>query len=264
MSDPIDTEADIFDAATAPEPAPSAPAAAPAAVEAEVVNPPQTDPAVPVADDRGDLNVALRKERDETKRMREENSRLMQILERFQPPKPAEPEKEQPQVWDNPDDWVRAAIDPVTAQIHKTTEFYSRRMAEQQHGADKVQAAYDAMDQAINNGELNRDQVIGELRQSMDPFGDIMAWHQRHQALSEIGTDPNAYRERVRAELMAEMNGGARPAGDPPPASAPKPAAPPQIPSVNRAVGNAGATQSTSITEDDIFNAAPAFGKRKT
>lgn len=255
----IDTETAVFDAATTPEPDPSAPAAAPAAADADI--PPAASPEP--QENRGDLNAALREQREESKRLRAENARMLQILEGFTPKKEPEPEPEKPEVWDKPDDWLKSQIDPVTAQMQRTTEFYSRRFADQVHGAEKVDAAYAALNGEIVGGRLNGPEVIAQLRQSMDPFGDIMSWYQRHQALSEIGTDPTAYRERVRAELLAEMQkDGQSPAAAAPQASAQS--RPAVIPSVNRAIGNAGAPQSTSITEDDIFNAAPAFGKRKS
>lgn len=108
-------------------------------------------------------------------------------------------------------DKVRAELDPVQKAIQeareetrKTREFYSQREAIRTHGAEKVDAAYKALDAAINGGTLNRDAVLADLAASMDPFGDIVAWHKRHTLLTEIGNDPEAYRQRQSDELLKD------------------------------------------------------------
>ena len=39
-----------------------------------------------------------------------------------------------------------------------------------------------------------------------------MQWYARRKVLSEVGSDPAAYRERLKAEILAELNGGNAPA----------------------------------------------------
>lgn len=108
-------------------------------------------------------------------------------------------------------DKVRAELDPVQKALQearedarKTREFYSQRDAIKEHGADKVSEAYKALDAAISNGTLNKDAVLKDLNSSMDPFGDIVAWHKKHTLLTEIGSDPEAYRQRQREELLKD------------------------------------------------------------
>jgi hypothetical protein len=136
-------------------------------------------------------------------------------------------------------------------------------MAEKEHGTETVTEAYKALDAAIARGELNREQVLGGLQRSMDPYGEIVEWHRKQRALSEIGPDPEAYKQRLRQEIEAELRGSAAtPQPAPSPAQAGR-SGPTNLPSLNRAFGNAGAPQSAVISEEDIFNSAPTFGRRK-
>lgn len=127
----------------------------------------------------------------------------------------AEKAKDPTEIWDRPDEFVQEGaqrlLDPVTKQLQETQstlqqtrEFYSKRDAEREHGADKVTEAYKALDAAIGNGSLNKDAVLEQLRSSMDPYGDIMSWHKQHSLLTEIGNDPEAYRQRQREELLKD------------------------------------------------------------
>lgn len=118
---------------------------------------------------------------------------------------PAQPEPAKPEIWDNPDGWVREQITPVQHQFAQMREFYSRRLAEQTHGAEKVSAAFDALKAEVDAGRLDGGAVKARLEASMDPYGEIMDWHRQTSAVREIGDDPAAYRERIRQEVLAEL-----------------------------------------------------------
>lgn len=260
--DNLETEEEVFAAATAseaPTPAPATPE--PSAPAAEVVTPDEPG-AEPAPEQQGqdhlggDLKVALRKEREEIKRIREQNAQLMAMLQRNAAPQPAQPETkpEAVQLWDDPDKWGQSVVEPVISEVQQTREYYSRREAVREHGAEKVDEAYQALDAAIARGEVNKDAVLGALRKSLDPFGEIMGWYDNQPANAE---------KRLREKILSELRSSGQ---IPAEASQGQPAAPsnvPSLPSLNRAIGNAGAPQGGSITDEDIFNAAPAFGRRK-
>lgn len=282
----LSTEEEIFAAATAPGGDDDAPLA-PTASQPEVETPaepsseeqPQDQSAQPqvIGEPRqagGDLTVALREERERVKalradleREREERSQFMRMLQQSRQPahqdqaqQPADPVA----LWDDPDKWAGQLVDPVRQEVQRTREFYSQRLAVQQHGADKVKEAYSALDAAINRGDLSKDAVLASLQQSMDPYGEIMGWFENQPANAE-----QRMREKIMEELRASgqlpqqrdeagrfQAAGAQPSAAQAPGNS-------NIPSLNRAIGTAGAPQSGSISDDDIFNSAPAFGRSR-
>lgn len=273
-----DLEDEIFAEATAPaqethvESQPTASVEAPASVANEEGLAPEA-PAQPQPEARqngGDLSVALRQEREERKRLQ---AQMLELMERVAPkaPQPAAKTKEQESqeaddavtaLLNNPAAWLKAQLDghlserlnPVSDEIYQTKRTLSERFAVQQHGIDKVKEAYSALDQAISNGAMTLEGVEAALRKSPDPAGEILAWFDNQPANAE-----KRLREKILEELRASGEIPAAPAANG--NAAPSPI--PSLPSLNRAIGNAGAPQSGSMSEEDIFNSAPAFGKRK-
>jgi len=132
---------------------------------------------------------------------------LIQATQARQPEAKAEPAPK-PEFWENPDDWVGNQLNPVKTEVQQTREFFSRKLAEQAHGAEKVDTAYKALDEAIRSGQMDRNAVLAHLQRSMDPFGDIMKWHGEHSIRSEIGNDPEAYKQKIIAEYQASQQAG--------------------------------------------------------
>lgn len=274
-----DLEDEIYAEASAPasdthvESQPTAPIEAPASVANES-NPTQ-EPESPASQPEtrqngGDLSVALRQEREERKRLQ---AQLVELMDRVAPktPQPAAKTREQESqeadeavnaLLTNPAAWVKAQLEsqlserlsPVNDELYQTRLVLSERFAVQQHGADKVQEAYTALKQAVADGNMPADGVEATLRKSQDPAGEVMAWFENQPANAE---------KRLREKILSELRASGEIPGAAPQAGEGERAPIPSIPSLNRAVGNAGAPQSSSISDEDIFNAAPAFGKRK-
>lgn len=274
-----DLEREIFDAAsekddftTEPTVAEPTPTPEPETPDAPVPEPEPSDPQPEHQHEeanRGDPRVALRQEREASKalkaeleRERAERVRFMNMLERQQAPQPqpapqAEPEK--PDFWADPDAWIASQFEArgksYEDQIFQTREHFSRQMAVREHGEERVAAARQALEAEIDAGRLDPQATVKALRASTDPYADILKWHEGRPEVQE-----RSMRERIEAEIRQKY--GLTDDGDPAPA-APRAPAPANLPSLNRAIGNAGASQGGSISEDDIFNAAPAFGRRK-
>jgi len=168
-------------------------------------------------DDPGDRPVPAKRlgeitrARDEANRRAEEAERRVQEYERqlqflrSQPATPQAPQQEQPPtaIWDDPDAWAKGALQPVQSEVQRIREFFSERLAVQQYGEEKVREAYSALDGAIRRGEVNGQAVQAELRQSMDPYSDIMKWHQRQSVMSQVGSDPQAWFDK---QLEAKLS----------------------------------------------------------
>lgn len=260
-------EQEIFAATEGPETeaAPSPEVAAPSPEPAPVVGDDQ--PQAPSQQEQQERHVpyaALKEEREARKALQSRVEQLTNIMLQGQRQQPQKQEEQQPEpeIWDDPTAFIRSQLSPVQNELQQTREFYSQREAVREHGAETVEAAYNALAEAMQQGDQSAQALYRKARQSMDPFGEIVTWHKRNEILSEIGPDPKAYEARLRAQILEELQGQA-PAGQQPAAAQPGQPQTQPLPSLNRSYGNAGNAQGGAITEEDIFNSAPAFGRRK-
>jgi hypothetical protein len=164
---------------------------------------------------------AIAAARDKSRTLADENAELKRRLEeverRLTAPQPpvqrvpqqaAEPPKP-PEFWVNPDEAtdfrVRRAVDPVMQQMQEMRLGFSKQLATTVHGEGAVTEAIQALGtlRQQNPGEFAR--LEAQAASSADPVGDVVRWHKRQRTLQEVGEDPAAYRERIRQEVLAEM-----------------------------------------------------------
>ncbi len=177
----------------------------------------ETQPEQPEPEPKGDGKVphqALhasrereRQARDEAQALRDQVQRLegmMQAMaaQRSEPQKP----KEQPKpvdFWEDPQAFLQSALTPVQQQIAAQNEALSQTRAVAEHGAETVNSAFEAMKGALASDPRAQADYV-RIMQSPHPYGELVAWDRNRRALTEIG-DPAAYRERMRQELIAEL-----------------------------------------------------------
>lgn len=125
--------------------------------------------------------------------------------------KPKEPEKEAPDFWSDPDGYLKGALSPVQQQIAEQKEQFAQMLAEQQHGAEVVQGAVKALEMELRSNPASSG-VYQQIMAQRNPYQAVVEWHKRHQTQAEIGSDPEAYkaklREDLKAEILAELQGG--------------------------------------------------------
>lgn len=130
--------------------------------------------------------------------------RQMQAIE-ARLPKQEQPKR--PDLFENPDGaidhGVRQAVDPIKSEIGQLREFYSQREAVREHGAEKVNAAKQALEQGMSVRDPEAWAIYNRAMQSMDPYGDIVNWHQQKSVFSQIGSDPNAWFGKTLDERLA-------------------------------------------------------------
>ena len=192
-------------------PAPTEQSAEPAAETPTAEQEPGTDgqTTVPVA--------ALHAERQKVKRYTEQiasfeqklnesnaqwERRINQLLERI-----PQQQQQRPDFFADPDAAVQQAISPVLQHINNMREENSRNIAEIRHGEETVTAAFQAMEQGMQSDPAVRGEYQ-RIMNSRDPWGELVRWHKRNSALQEIGDDPAAYKERIKAEIQAELQQG--------------------------------------------------------
>jgi hypothetical protein len=213
--------------ATASEPI----AASPARPQAEQAERHSPDPeAQGAANEPASVPVAaLREERDKgrkryteavesfERKLAEQNAawewrmeQLVGALRANQPPQNAPPD-----FFADPDQAVdrriAAALQPMAASQQQLMERMSQRFALQNHGADTVQAAYDALEARIAQDPRAALADYQRIMASADPWSELVNWHGKESVLREIGDDPAAYRARLKAELMEELGGASAP-----------------------------------------------------
>jgi len=116
----------------------------------------------------------------------------LQQLQRQNQPQPQAPDLyEDPAAFVN--HGVRQQLDPIEQRIWNTQAYYSRKDAEREHGPDKVNAALQAAQQARSAGDPEAISLDNRLGSSIDPFRELMAWHQKREVFSQIGNDPEAW-----------------------------------------------------------------------
>jgi len=186
-----------------------------------------------------EANGKRRKYREELAEVRQQLARMQGFIEsqQRQPAAPPQPPQPPPDIFENPngfiDHHVNGALDQRITPMREALMFNARLTAEAIHKAETVQAATAAFDQAAAARQIDPTEYQ-RIMSSPNPFHEAVQWHKRTAALTEIGTDPAAYRERVRAELLAEIQAGQ---GAPQPPASPQA---PQMPQSFAAARNAG------------------------
>lgn len=192
------------------------------------------------------LDARLAKERERADAaLRQQAEQFQRQLAAFQQPaKPAEPAK-QPDYFEDPnaavDFRLKQAIEPVQQGQQTIVENFSRMMASDKFGEDTVQAALAEMTSRVNANPQGMRFDYQRIMSSPHPYGELVKWHKAQTALSTYGDDPNAYREKLRAEILAEVQGGQQ---QQPPASQ----ASPLLPSSFAGARNAGPSSAPAFS----------------
>lgn len=185
---------------------------APAAQPQETPPVEQVQPPAPVAQPQPEpkpptVPLAELLEQRHSRQLAEQEARhLRQQLEQFQrstvaqqpPPPPIDPVAD-------PEGAYRALAHEVQAQALTSRANTSEMLARRQYGDEKVDLAVQA---AVKTG-FNRNFIT-----QADPYKALMDWHTAQAVAQQVGSDPAAYRERIRQEVIAELKAG-RPAAVP-------------------------------------------------
>jgi hypothetical protein len=151
----------------------------------------------------------LREERDAAvRRSQETEQRLMRQIAELQGRVPKQEAQPAPDVFEDPNKFlehgVSQAVNPIKSEMVQLREFYSRREAVREFGQERVDAAY----KAIADGMQSRDPEVfatyQRAMQSMDPFGEIVRWHQQKSVYQQIGNDPEAWFNKQLEERLAK------------------------------------------------------------
>jgi hypothetical protein len=151
----------------------------------------------------------MREEREAVERRFQETQQHWQRqIAELQAKLPKQEPTPAPDVFENPNEFlqhgVKQAVDPIKSEIGQLREFYSRREAVREHGQEKVEAAYKAVADGMQSRDPETMAVYQRAMSSMDPFGEIVSWHQQKAVYSTIGNDPNAWFEKELEKRLAD------------------------------------------------------------
>lgn len=149
----------------------------------------------------------LREERERAQAAERRYQDLERQLATLQSRQP-KAEQQTPDIFENPNQFVEQAtkqqLDPVRSEIGQLREFYSQREAVRTHGAEKVQAAYQALEKGMASRDPEAWTVYNRAMQSMDPYGAVVDWHKQRETLAQIGGDLDSYKQRLLDEALKD------------------------------------------------------------
>jgi hypothetical protein len=136
--------------------------------------------------------------------------------QQFQPRPQAEAPKPPPDFWENPEDAFKArlqeALSPIIESQTRTVENFSKTIAVRDHGQQAVDQAFQNLQSRVQANPGGMQATYAQIMQSPHPYDELVRWHKKESALSTYGDDPEAWRnserERIRAEILAEAQGG--------------------------------------------------------
>jgi hypothetical protein len=116
-----------------------------------------------------------------------------------------------PDFFENPEQSVRALVheivSPLAAGHGRVSEAVSRLSAMGEHGADAVNAAYAELENRINADPAMMRAEYQRIMGSPNPWGELVKWHRKEAALRDVGEDPEAFEQRLREKILAELSG---------------------------------------------------------
>jgi hypothetical protein len=179
--------------------------------------------------------AALKEERAKAKRYTEEVADLRKVIaeqgQRFEQlfaslrPQPAPQQQPQkaPEFWENPEETIKhhvsQAMTPLQQMMAEQREYISQSNAVSQHGQAAVDEALADLRGRLQSGDQTARLEYQRIMSTPHPYGALVDWHKQQRVVGEIGTDINAYREKLKAELRAEWEAeqqGQKPAGNTP------------------------------------------------
>jgi hypothetical protein len=194
---------------------------------------------------REEREAAAKRAQEAEERAVRLEAQMRQLQARAEPPKPA------PDMYAEPEAWQQHLTQQTQSAILQAKLDLSEDWARDKFGDEKVDTAIKWAEQNLSMPERMR------LAQSRNPSRELVKMYDERQALTQIGGDLNAYKARLRAELLedptfmqevgAKLRGTVQtPNGQRPVVQLP--------PSLNKATGsNVGHDAGGSMSDADLY-----------
>lgn len=163
-------------------------------------------------------------------------ARFDQIMQQRGPMPPPQQPAQTPDMFADPDGYTKHIERAVNERTTQLALDFDLKLARATH-KDVFDQAWTSFLGTVKAGD---NALYGEVMNSSSPGEAIVNWYKRDNTLREVGTDPEAYKAKLRAEILAELQ-GQQPASAPQTAVQGQPAAAPALPSNFADARNAGA-----------------------
>jgi hypothetical protein len=188
---------------------------------------------------------------DFDRRLAEQNTawerRFTQLLDAVKQPAQQQPP---PDFFENPNEAVLRTVSPYIQHVRQQQAMFAEQLARVKYGDEVVDEAAQAYEQLASQNKVDPAD-FHKISNSVNPYLEVVQWHKKRQASLEIGDDPAADKEKVKAELLAELqqqNGnGAAPA-------APAPVMPSNLATARNVGARSGPAWAGPTPLNDIFS----------
>lgn len=143
------------------------------------------------------LHDAREKARTLETKLAEMAGQIALLSQQRQPPAQQQEQAKPKDFWEDPNAFVAEQLSPVQQMMQRQQEMFSKRLAIKEYGAEKVDAAFTAIKTALSTDPAARFEYQ-RIMATDDPYDELVKWHGRSQALSRVGSDPDAW---FKAEL---------------------------------------------------------------
>jgi len=123
---------------------------------------------------------------------------------------PQPPPAQAPDFFENPQGAVRAELEPLVRAQAAQREQFSLMMAAEKHGEQIVNEAYQWLAARKGQDPQAFQADYTRIMSAPHPYGELVKTFKQSQVLREIGDDPASYKERIKAEILAELQSDGR------------------------------------------------------
>jgi hypothetical protein len=150
----------------------------------------------------------------ELREERRSRQALERKLEELTGPKAAPPTPFNQRVFEDPEPTITGVVDaklsPIQMEVQNLRSDFAFQVAELRHG-DAFKEAYREWFGRVSDQAKPDPDTYWKIMGNPNPGEALMAWHNGNRIQTEIGGDLEAYRDKVRAEILAEMGMGDAP-----------------------------------------------------
>ena len=170
-----------------------------------------------------------------------------------------QPKPQAPDFWEAPENAmdyrIQQEVAPIKSLLARQREEFSMLQAVDKYGQETVDTAFGDLRQKMATDPAGTAADYQRIMASPHPYGALVDWHKKQQALAEIGSDPAAYKEKLKAELLAELQ-----QQQPTPASPAIGALPSNFAAARNVGSRSGPAWSGPQTINDIFDRSRKAG----
>jgi hypothetical protein len=142
---------------------------------------------------------------DFRKTVEESNARIERLIAQFAQQQQPKPEPTPAPDWfENPNAAAMHAFTPHLEQMQQTLLANAKLIAGTKYTDEKVDAAEKAFMQAVESRSLDPADYH-KVVNSPNRYAAAVQWFARQQAQQEIGDDPAAFKEKLRAQILEEL-----------------------------------------------------------